>query len=121
MHTRSNLPDSVANGLGAASSSADSTRSGVSTEFHNFLADIEDLVKETTTLTGEELTRAKAKLSARVAAAKRSAGEMGGAIAKQARKTAAISDDYVHEQPWKAIGAGAALGLVLGFLLGRRD
>jgi ElaB/YqjD/DUF883 family membrane-anchored ribosome-binding protein len=26
----------------------------------------------------------------------------------------------VHEQPWKAIGAGAAAGLIIGFALARR-
>ena len=40
-------------------------KSGVTNEVQNFLEDIEDLVKETTSLTGEELNRAKAKLSER--------------------------------------------------------
>jgi len=32
----------------------------------------------------------------------------------------AVTDAYVHDQPWKAIGIGAALGFVLGFALARR-
>lgn len=91
-----------------------------SSDFHDFIADVEDLVKQTTTLTGEDLARAKVKLSARLAEAKESVVDMGGDIARRARNGAKATDDYVHEQPWKAIGAGAAIGLLIGFALARR-
>jgi ElaB/YqjD/DUF883 family membrane-anchored ribosome-binding protein len=96
------------------------TPSAMATEFRNFVADVDDLIKATTLLTGEELARAKAKLGARIASAKTAAGEMGGAIADSARRGATATNTYVHEQPWTAIGAGAAAGLLLGFLLARR-
>ncbi|WP_312978294.1 stress response protein ElaB [Atlantibacter sp.] len=38
----------------------------------------------------------------------------------RAKKAVYRADDYVHEQPWKGIGIGAAAGLVLGILLARR-
>ncbi len=113
MHTNSNTPEIIAAKVGHVASNA-------SSEFHNFIADIEDLVKETTTLTGEDLNRAKARLSARFAEAKDSVAEMSGEIAKRVRSGAAATDQYVHEQPWKAIGAGAAVGLLIGFALARR-
>jgi len=74
-----------------------------------------------TSLTGEDLARAKAKLTERVATAKKSVEEMGGAIASQARKSATATNDYVHANPWQAIGIGAAVGLLLGFVLARRE
>lgn len=104
MSTKSNTPGSGA----------------VSEEFHNFLADVEDLVKDTTTLTGDDLARAKDKLSSRLASAKESLGELGNTVAQKARKTADVTNNYVHEQPWKAIGIGATVGLLLGFALARR-
>jgi ElaB/YqjD/DUF883 family membrane-anchored ribosome-binding protein len=94
--------------------------SSVSEEFHNFLADVEDLVKDTTSMTGEDLARAKEKLTARVASAKESLDELGSNMADKARKTAQVTNTYVHEQPWKAIGIGATVGLLLGFALARR-
>ena len=109
-----------AGSMPAADKTADGALTGMSLEFHNFLADIEDLIKTTTSLTGEDLARAKAKLSERVAAAKESVEEMSGVIADGARTSVAVTDAYVHDQPWKAIGIGAALGFVLGFALGRR-
>ena len=30
------------------------------------------------------------------------------------------ADDYVHEHPWKAIGAAAGVGMIIGLLIGRR-
>jgi ElaB/YqjD/DUF883 family membrane-anchored ribosome-binding protein len=94
--------------------------SALAREAHNFLADIEDLVKATTSLTGEDLARAKARLAERIAAAKASVGKMGGAIADGTRHAAQATDGFVHERPWQAIGIGAALGVLVGVLIARR-
>ena len=104
----------------SATAPADQELSGASLEFHHFLADIEDLIKATTSLTGEDLAKARAKLNERIAAAKRSAQAAGGAIVHRARHSAAVTDAYVHERPWTAVGIGAVLGVLLGFALARR-
>lgn len=100
--------------------SAESVRAGVSHEFHDFLADVEDLVKETTTLTGEDLNRARSKLNQRLAEARKTAEKMGGEISQRVQQGASDANVYVHEQPWKAIGVSAVVGLLLGFVLARR-
>lgn len=111
----------------ASSGSEYSERSGssnnadVSGELKKFIADIEDLFKEGASLTGEEFNLAKEKLKTRVEDAKLSVEKLGGDIADQARKGANSTNEYVHNQPWKAIGAGAAVGLLVGFLLARRS
>lgn len=38
----------------------------------------------------------------------------------RAKQAVYKADDYVHEKPWQGIGAGTAVGLVLGLLLARR-
>jgi len=93
---------------------------GLSNEFKSFLADVEDLVKQTTTLTGDDLARAKAKLTARITSAKESVEDAGVAVSERARNAAHVTNEYVHEQPWKSISIGAAFGLLLGFVLSRR-
>lgn len=95
--------------------------SGVSLELRNFLADIEDLIHQTTSLTGDELAEARAKLNARVEAVKESIEDVGEATVERVRRTAADTNEYVHEQPWQAIGVGAAVGLLLGLVLARRS
>ena len=124
MNNIPNYSDSQSNGAekdsAAISNKAEAVMSNASSELHNFIADIEDLVKEATTLTGEDLNKAKAKLSARLSDAKESATEMGGMLKQHVRNSAVSTNAYVHEQPWKAIGAGAAVGIIIGFALARR-
>lgn len=124
MQTRPNTAE-PGNGQGVeakpvAPATAGGAGSALSREAHSFLADIEDLVKATTSLTGEDLTRAKARLAERIAAARASVERMGGAIADGSRHAALATDGFVHERPWQAIGIGAALGVLVGFLIARR-
>jgi ElaB/YqjD/DUF883 family membrane-anchored ribosome-binding protein len=99
---------------------ADSATSSATQEFQNFVADIEDLIKASTSLTGDDLARAKANIHARVAAARAFVEQMPGAVSDRVRNTAKLADGYVREQPWQTIGITAAVGLLIGFLLGRR-
>ena len=39
---------------------------------------------------------------------------------QRARDAAVATNDYVHANPWQAIGVAAAVGLALGVLIGRR-
>jgi len=94
---------------------------GISSEFKHFLSDIEDLVSQATSLTGEDLSKAKRTLTTRIDAAKHSLEDLGGNIAQKAKTSATATNEYVHEQPWLAIGAGAAIGLLVGYLVSRRD
>jgi ElaB/YqjD/DUF883 family membrane-anchored ribosome-binding protein len=103
----------------ARAAAADSS-SGIAREFQDFVADIQDLLQASTSLTGEDLARAKANLQARIASAKAFVEEMPGVIADRAGDTARVADGYVRRQPWQAIGITAALGLLIGFLVGRR-
>jgi len=124
MQTEPLLTEPASNGHGAKSTpknaAADSTPLGIVREFQNFVADVEDLIKPSTSLTGEDLARAKANLYARVAAARAFAEQLPGAISARARNTAKVADAYVRERTWRTIGITAAAGLLIGFLLGRR-
>ncbi len=103
------------------SASAHNKASAISSEFKNFLADIEQLITEATSMTGDDLVQAKSKLNDRIDSIKHSFDDIGESIGSKARKSAVITNNYVHEQPWIAIGAGAAVGLLVGFLASRRS
>ena len=125
MQTEPLITELASNGHSAGSTStknpaARAAPSGITREFQNFVADMEDLIKASTSLTGDDFARAKANLSARVAAARAFVEEMPGAISDRAGNTVKVADDYVREQPWQAIGITAAVGMLIGFLLGRR-
>ncbi|MEX2489561.1 MAG: DUF883 family protein [Pseudomonadales bacterium] len=89
-------------------------------EFDNLLADIDSLLKESANLTGEEFSEARERLQDKVDAAKEAVFEISDDISRRAHKTASKANREVHEDPWKAIGAGAVAGLLLGMLFARR-
>lgn len=93
----------------------------IAQEFKGFVCDIESLLKETTSLTGDDLARAKIKLNQRINLAKQCINSASGTMLDQARKTATITNEYVHEKPWAVIGTGALVSFVLGLLLGHRE
>jgi len=93
----------------------------VSSEFQRFLTDIEELVAQATSLTGEDLIRVKNTLNERITVAKASLEELSGNLVQKARNGAVATNNYVHEQPWTAVGAGAAVGLLVGLLIARRN
>ena len=110
----------TSNDLNSFNENTQKTASAISNEFHNFLQDVEDLFKSTTSMTSDDLAKVKAKLNTRIEAAKEVVGDVSDDLAYKARRTAAITNHYVHEQPWTVIGAGAAVSFLIGFLLARR-
>lgn len=103
----------------SAARNASQSGKSLSNEFNNFIADIEDLLKTTTSLTGAEFEQAKKKLTERVQTAKASVEDMGQNFADKARHSAEVTDRYVHQQPWQSIAACAAVSFVLGVIVAR--
>lgn len=99
---------------------SNSKKAALSREFENFLADIDSLLHATGDLTGEELREAREKMHDRVAEAREAIVGLSEDLTRRARKSAKSLDLEAHEEPWKAIGAGAAVGLLLGLLFARR-
>jgi ElaB/YqjD/DUF883 family membrane-anchored ribosome-binding protein len=116
MQIEAGIPGSATNGHGSTAAH----ESALAREFHDVLIDIEDLVKSATSLSGEELARARAKLNARMTAAKESVQRVGDATAGRVRDSARATDSYVHTHPWQAIGVASVVGVLLGFVLSRR-
>jgi len=101
----------------AMQSAIDAALSELSSEFHNFVADVEDLLKASSMLSGEDIAGIKAKLEERVAAARESIGQVGDTISEKSRGTIRHIDDFVRDRPWQAAGIGVAAGLLIGLLL----
>ena len=112
--------DAGASIAAANGTTPDTSQSGVAREYHAFLSDVEDLISSATSLSGEDLAHAKARLSTRITAAKASIVRASGAVSGQVRSGAMATDGYVRTQPWQAVGISAAAGILIGYLLGRR-
>jgi ElaB/YqjD/DUF883 family membrane-anchored ribosome-binding protein len=47
-------------------------------------------------------------------------GQAQEVVIDKAKIAAQATDDYVHANPWKAVGFAAAIGVIVGMLIARR-
>ncbi len=103
------------------SSSYVDSREQLTADFKAVVADAEALLRATANQGGEELAalRTKAEESLRVAKTRLADGQ--AALLANTKRAAKATDDYVHDNPWTALGLAAGVGLLLGLLTGRRS
>jgi ElaB/YqjD/DUF883 family membrane-anchored ribosome-binding protein len=82
--------------------------------------DAETLLKATANQAGEKIQEARARATESITAARGRLVELEKVAVRRARKFAAEGDEYVHENPWTAVGVAAGIGVLLGVLLSRR-
>lgn len=84
------------------------------------MGDAEDLVRATTTQTGEKIIEARSRMQASLANARESLIGAQRAVIERAKAAAQVVDRSVHDRPWTAVGLSVAVGLLIGLLVGRR-
>ena len=84
------------------------------------IADAEELLKATASQAGEKVAQARVKIQDSLDQAKVKLGRLGEVGVDKAKAAARVTDDFVHDSPWTAVGIGAGVGLILGLLIGRR-
>ncbi len=82
--------------------------------------DAEELLKATASQAGEKVAEARAKIQESLDIAKGKLSRLREVGVDKAKEAAAATDDFVHEHPWKAVGIGAAVGVIVGMLISRR-
>lgn len=90
------------------------------TDFKVVVADAEALLKATADQGGEKFAEVRAKAEESLRVVKARLAQAQEALIVKTRAAAKATDVYVHENPWKAIGTAAGLGLLIGWLMGRR-
>ena len=84
------------------------------------VSDAEELLKATASQTGERITAARARAEETLKSAKVRLADAQEAMLDRAKEAAKEADEYVHDNPWKAAGLAAAVGLLVGALISRR-
>lgn len=84
------------------------------------VTDAEELLKATASQTGDRITTARARAEESLKAAKARIAEVEAAVVARAKAAAKATDEYVHANPWTAVGTAAAIGFALGILVARR-
>lgn len=89
-------------------------------EWNRLVADVEDLVKKVANVDDAEIAEIRSKVEHTLAEARSSANAGIAAVRGRAEDATEATDEYVRENPWAAIGIAAAIGIVIGFVAGRR-
>jgi ElaB/YqjD/DUF883 family membrane-anchored ribosome-binding protein len=98
----------------------DAQRNELITDAKSLMADADEIVKSMASASGDKLADLGEKLRAKLRVAKEKIADAQYAVADKAKAAARATDDYVHDNPWQAVGAAAAVGFVLGLLVNRR-
>ena len=84
------------------------------------VADAEELLRATAGQAGEKVAEARERIQSSLASAKARLAVAQEVVIEKTKRAARATDDYVHENPWKAVGIAAGVGLLVGMLIGRR-
>ena len=96
------------------------TRDQLVNDLKTVISDAESWLRNGGQLTGDELKAAKAKFEQTLSSAKEGLAEYQQTVVEKTKEAARVTDEYVHDNPWKSVGLGAAIGVVVGLLISRR-
>ena len=82
--------------------------------------DAEALLSATASQAGEKVQEVRARAKESLAAARERLSSIEKSAMHRARAAVDGSNEYVHENPWTAIGVAASAGFLIGLLLSRR-
>jgi ElaB/YqjD/DUF883 family membrane-anchored ribosome-binding protein len=78
------------------------------------------LLRQAATATGERASDLRSQVEAKLVSAKLKLQDLQDDAVDSAKEAAWVTDDYVRDNPWQAIGAAAAVGFLVGVLVSRR-
>ena len=89
-------------------------------DFKALMADAEDLIKATASHEDGPLSAIRSKALDALNNAKDSLSAAEGTLTEKAKEVAEGADEFVHRNPWEAVGVAAGLGLLIGLFIRRR-
>lgn len=89
-------------------------------EVHSMVEDAEELLRVTANQAGEGAVAARARIQESLQVAKKRLVAAETAVVERTRQAAKVTDQYVHDNPWKLIGISACAGVIVGMLIARR-
>ena len=84
------------------------------------VADAEEILRATASVAGEIAGELRERIQERLRDAKIRIADAEAALRDKTKAAARATDDFVHENPWRAVGISAGIGLLLGIIIGRR-
>ncbi len=89
-------------------------------DLKSVVVDADDLLKQVADSTAEEFAAARLKIEDRLDDAKNRLDDVRHTAVVRVRGAADATHEYVIENPWKILGVGAAVGVLVAYLFSRR-
>jgi ElaB/YqjD/DUF883 family membrane-anchored ribosome-binding protein len=84
------------------------------------ISDAEELLRATASTAGEKVVAAREKVQDSLQRAKVKLAEVEDVIIDSGKQAARAADEYVRDNPWRAVGIAAGVGVIIGMLISRR-
>ncbi|MCK9989648.1 MAG: DUF883 family protein [Rugosibacter sp.] len=98
----------------------DVTKDKLISDLKLVIADSEELLRATAGQAGDKMAEIRTKATDRIANLKAQLLDAEAAMVEKAKQVGRVTDDYVHDNPWRSIGVAAGVGFIVGLLIGRR-
>ena len=84
------------------------------------VSDAEEILRATAGVAGEKMVDLRERIGERLRDAKLRIADAEAALVDKTKAAARATDDFVNDNPWQAVGIAAAIGVLLGVIIGRR-
>jgi ElaB/YqjD/DUF883 family membrane-anchored ribosome-binding protein len=82
--------------------------------------DAEELLRATASQAGERVAALRERAQENLKRARAKLAQAEDVLVDRSKLAARAADEFVHENPWRAVGIAAGIGLIVGLLIGRR-
>jgi ElaB/YqjD/DUF883 family membrane-anchored ribosome-binding protein len=100
-----------------AGARADEALRRKASQLQKFFDDVEELLERVAGMNEPDVARLRTRVQNSIERARDSLRSGTQSAIENTRKAAVATDQYVHRNPWIAIGTSATIGLMLGALL----
>ena len=101
-------------------SQAERRRKSATKDLSDTLTEAQDMLGRAAAETGARASDIRSQVSDKLAAAKLKLQDLQDDAIDRAKAAAHVTDDYVRDNPWQAIGVSAAVAFLIGVLVSRR-
>lgn len=102
-----------------AATGSEASKENLMRDFRLVVKDTEELLRATAGVAGEKVSAARERIQENLDSAKARLASAEDEFIAKTQEAAKATDAYVHDNPWKAVGIGAAVGVIVGMLIGR--
>lgn len=101
-------------------SSAAALAEQVEADVRKAISGAEDMLNQAASATGEKAAELRSQALNQLKALRERMNVAQATAIRQGKAAALVTDEYVHENPWRSIVAAASIGVVVGLLISRR-